>query len=697
MAQVDGHALEVLGEDLWARLTPELIQEITRYLHPNEVISSVKLLNRETTECLRDSTRTFVLGCKQGDRVWNPEKPHYAEQPWPGRDFVAHWGGPGPWRSLSLAQRHRLLCLAASSGHLPSLDAALAQCGCTLTSGALASAAAGGSVAACERLLGAGAPASCEAYGQACVAAAAGGHVPVLRLLLDRTRLSKAESSYTTSCTAAARAGQLPALQLLLDSPASGAVRARVLREVAAGAFAGGQLGVVVWLLKARGYIPSLRDAVAAARGGQVALLEQLLSPLVLQPDRLESELASGGNAAKQPLYRRWIVLEAITAGCPVEVLQRHYDRLWSLQASEDADEDPNFHIRRGLLGAVAYSDTACWGRKLDFFMSAWGPDVVARELQHRFSLGAFYGAAALRPDYAQRLRRLHAAGMPMAVHALRHAVTLGHVDALTYLLDEASAPAAAMETAFGKHSVCSQHRANLQLLRLLKERGYTFTATDVKAAASHSWPDEPLIALIQMAVDGGSEDANGSDWSAAFNYAAIGGASTCVLQALRARGAAVDLAAVAKGGSEEALDWAAAELEAQGQGGGSDGGALLISLGKADAKYIYARGNLAALRWLHRRGLLDCCSVSWLAGRVELGVAPAAAGGVEHGAGVLVGANASRDGVGPVEVVAGTGGALGRIAKWVHWVWRVGGAADRWTPAAGSGWCHWWPRVAYG
>ena len=123
----------------------------------------------------------------------------------------------------------------------------------------------------------------------------------------------------------------------------------------------------------------------------------------------------------------------------------------------------------------------------------------------------------------------------------------------------------------------------------------------------------------------------------------------------------------------------------------------LQISLGKADAKYIYARGNLAALRWLHRRGLLDCCSVSWLAGRVELGVAPAAAGGVEHGAGVLVGANASRDGVGPVEVVAGTGGALGRIAKWVHWVWRVGGAADRWTPAAGSGWCHWWPRVAYG
>ncbi|PNW77834.1 hypothetical protein CHLRE_10g453750v5 [Chlamydomonas reinhardtii] len=605
MAQLDDHALEVLGEDLWARLTPELIQEISSYLHPNEVLSSVKLLNREIAECLRDSFRTFVLGRKQGDRVWNPEKLHHAEQPWPGRDFVAHWGGPSPWRSLSLAQRHRLLCLAASSGHLPSLDAALAHCGCTLTSGALASAAAGGSVAACERLLGAGAPASCEAYGQACVAAAAGGHMSVLRLLLDRTRLSKAESSYTASCAAAARAGQLPALQLLLDSPASGAVCARVIRNAGTGACEGGQQDILVWLQQAHGYIPSLVDAVAAARGGQVALLEQLLSPLVLQPDRLESELASGGNAAKQPLYRRWIVLEAITAGCPVEVLQRHHDRLWSVaaNANEARSEDAaaaeaaasSNKIRRQLLLATAGSGTACWGRKLDFFMSAWGPDGVARELQQRFDLTAFCNAAALRPDYAQRLRRLHAAGMPLGVQALRYAARFGHIDALKYLLDEAGAPAAAIDTAFVRSYVSERgpQLADSQLLRLLKERGYAFTAADVKAAARWGWPDEPLIALIQMAVDGGAEDANGSDWSAAFNYAAIGGASTCVLQALRVRGAAVDLAAVAKGGSEEALDWAAAELEAEGQGGSSDGGALLVSVsGREDIVQAYLEGE---------------------------------------------------------------------------------------------------------
>ena len=36
-------------------------------------------------------------------------------QPWPGADFVAHWGRPEPWRALNRRQRHTLLCLAASA------------------------------------------------------------------------------------------------------------------------------------------------------------------------------------------------------------------------------------------------------------------------------------------------------------------------------------------------------------------------------------------------------------------------------------------------------------------------------------------------------------------------------------------------------------------------------------------------------
>ena len=55
-------------------------------------------------------------------------------------------------------------------------------------------------------------------------------------------------------------------------------------------------------------------------------------------------------------------------------------------------------------------------------------------------------------------------------------------------------------------------------------------------------------------------------DWTDAFKAAARRGAGLAALRALRARGAAVDLGAVAEGGSEEALEWAAAELAAEGK-----------------------------------------------------------------------------------------------------------------------------------
>eukprot|EP00198_Chlamydomonas_reinhardtii_P009195 XP_001698532.1 predicted protein [Chlamydomonas reinhardtii] len=210
---------------------------------------------------------------------------------------------------------------------------------------------------------------------------------------------------------------------------------------------------------------------------------------------------------------------------------------------------------------------------------------------------------------------------MPLGLQVMQYASEHGHFDAFTYFLDEAGAHASAIDVAIVRDFAFARGRAyaNLQqLLGLLTERGYTFKVADVKMAASWGWPEQPLLAVIQMVVHGDTEEDTVSHWSEAFVCAAHAGAGIRVLQALRARGAAVDLAAVAAGGSEEALDWAAAELEAEGQGGSCDG-VLLTPLGKADAKIVYKRGNLAALRWLHRRGLLDGRSVSWLAGRVEL------------------------------------------------------------------------------
>ncbi|KAG2428302.1 hypothetical protein HXX76_010450 [Chlamydomonas incerta] len=204
----------------------------------------------------------------------------------PGHAFVAHWGRAEPWRALTLPQRERLLCLAASAGHAASLDAALVQCGCALKPAVLTAAAAAGNLAGCERLLREG----CSFSTDALVGAARGGH--------------------------------LPALQLLLGAVVSGEnVTDTYLAAAAQGACAGGQLSVLAWLQQVYGYSPRLPDAEAAARAGQVAVLEQVLLPLLLLPLLLPELGVSEEQPEPATRAARWGLLLAIVEGCPVAVL----------------------------------------------------------------------------------------------------------------------------------------------------------------------------------------------------------------------------------------------------------------------------------------------------------------------------------------------------------------------------------------
>ena len=145
------HSCEQASECHWKRLTPELVRRVAGHLHANEVAAVLKLVDTETAAAL-GNYKTLTLGQERDDTA----VPHRAEHPWPGPAFVAHWGRPEPWRSLSQSQQVRLLCLAASSGHLPSLEAALLVGG-PVSNAKLAqlveSAADGGSVACCELLL----------------------------------------------------------------------------------------------------------------------------------------------------------------------------------------------------------------------------------------------------------------------------------------------------------------------------------------------------------------------------------------------------------------------------------------------------------------------------------------------------------------------------------------------------------------
>eukprot|EP00198_Chlamydomonas_reinhardtii_P002915 XP_001692251.1 predicted protein [Chlamydomonas reinhardtii] len=414
----DGFAVQ------WERLPHAIKREVAGFVHPNEVAENVKLIDRDTAAALRNNYNTLILGYEHviGET-------HRAVQPWPARAFVDHWGRPEPWRGLSLHMRRRLLCLAASSGHADSLDVALQHCGCGLQEEVLTSAAASGSVAACERLLQEGCSISCRH--SAFIVAAENDHLP-----------------------------------------------------------------------RAHGYRLASKDVRAAATGGNVDLMEQLLQQWLeeseSQAEAAEAEagaaagdvaagVAAGGlGVADTPGAARALqkelprLLKAIARGCPVEVLQRYCDMLdtpwgswWPEQlqpawASEEEEEEAEeacamfeISVARDILAAAADSGTPCWAAKMDFLLSRWGP-----------RLATYY----------------------------------------------------------------------------------------------RSWPDKALLWFEAHAGDPGEDMQQW--WSKVFWRAARDGASLLVLQKLRARGAAIDLAAVAVGGSEEGLEWAAAQLEAEMGGG---------------------------------------------------------------------------------------------------------------------------------
>ncbi|KAG2423589.1 hypothetical protein HXX76_015227 [Chlamydomonas incerta] len=601
----------------WKRLSIDLIKQIAEALHPNEVATGLKLADADTAAALRDSYKTLYLA-QPHNALWDAaRKPHRAQQPWPGPAFVAHWGHPEPWRALTLPQRRRLLCLAASSGHAGSLEAALAQCACTLTPEVLTAAAAAGNTAGCKRLRGAG----CGADWRTITAAAEAGHLPVLQLLTHK--------------------------------------RSAHLSDAAArGACAGGHANILAWLRQqATGFRPSLDDVEAAARAGQVAMLELLLPPPLPPRPASAQATAEAGDGAPFRLDRgllweldatagaarvehppaqsdrraenRLRLLQAIIHGCPVEVLQRHYEPLsrgWvpaprpeaaaaeqlaaagaALGAGGAAVVAPELW-RSKLLTSALQSPTACWGAKLEFLLSAWGPQQTTELVRDVAACEMAVHATTESLDCLQRLRWLRAHGFQFGTRAAELVSAGGHAEALAYLWYECGMPGPMgtpdpvgvfLRGCSRTVARFSEHEAGarfLRVLQLLAARGAVLSAEH--AAMATDWPGpEPMLLYLAEATEPFTE-REGYHWNWAFTRAAQNGASLAVLRVLRERrGAAVDVAAVAHGGSEEALDWAAAELAAEGS--------VLQPLSLFTARHLTNSGNRAGLVWLRSRGLL--------------------------------------------------------------------------------------------
>ncbi|KXZ49621.1 hypothetical protein GPECTOR_20g478 [Gonium pectorale] len=103
-------APDVTGR-VFPRLPPELTQLIARYLHPNEIATSFRPINKAAAA--QFPAHTVI-------RLSQPVPPHA---------FAAHWLAPGATRGLNLCRRKLLLRLTAASGVVANLEIAFQATG----------------------------------------------------------------------------------------------------------------------------------------------------------------------------------------------------------------------------------------------------------------------------------------------------------------------------------------------------------------------------------------------------------------------------------------------------------------------------------------------------------------------------------------------------------------------------------------
>ncbi|KAG2431601.1 hypothetical protein HYH02_013294 [Chlamydomonas schloesseri] len=464
----------------WAELHEELVLAVARSLHENDIATSAKLLNKHYARCLRGFR---VVRASQPLPGWTRRNhPTHlvarlasAFQPWPAHGFVAHWGRPEPWRCLTLPQRRRVLCLAASSGDAGSLEAALAQCG----------------------LCGCCAPDT--ATQSAAFSAALAGHAPVCEMLfaVDQTVVNfdvlslAAEAGHVEVCRWLWRKWECIRPQAPPEAPDLHLCIARLA-------------------------------CIAACRGGHeecIALLLQELERALVNSRQQQQQQAQG-------LAMRGGRGELLT-------------------------DLPHFPF-------------------------------------HAATAAAEGGHADLSDHWAQQ-QLLRDRGLPPldAARLAEHAAAAGNTAALSWLLEQPEGQGLAASDELRRAAASAGHAPVLEALRAA---GSEFDMSHATAAAEscHS-------AALRWMADGGVVAAgDAAAWSVVWQRAAAAGVDLATLRLLHEqRGAAVDVASAAAGGSVESVEWAVGRLEQQaaaatGVAGGSGttggSGAAGTSMGAASA-----------------------------------------------------------------------------------------------------------------
>ncbi|KAG2437333.1 hypothetical protein HXX76_005990 [Chlamydomonas incerta] len=314
-----------------------------------------------------------------------------------------------------------------------------------------------------------------------------------------------------------------------------------------------------------------------------LALLQRYYDPLITAPDPWRDLLNSGG--------------------------------------SEDGDEDEDKGVassdwaRQQLLISAVASLTPDWEQKADWLLrDKWGvvaaeslAQLLSRELPRGNGV-TLWPTVIGAPDCLQRLPRLAERGVSMRARedvraAVCTAAGAGRLKVLQHLLDVVCPQLQlAVADVVTEDAVDSAVRGGyLPVLNLLRERaGAGFTQRQLRAVAQAGQVEvvrwlamtpcavAPAAAPAAAAAAGGGGDDAGADrgdaggssrspaaaagddeapWPWVFSRVAEAGCDVALLRLLHEeRGAAIDLMAVARGGSVEQLAWAVATLRAAGR-----------------------------------------------------------------------------------------------------------------------------------
>ncbi|KAG2429888.1 hypothetical protein HXX76_010668 [Chlamydomonas incerta] len=591
----------------WTSIRGDLKLKIASYVHPNEATANLKLVDRDTAKSLSNFRIIHLAQLVpewfkiSGKGYFGCDEIGLSAQPWPGAEFVRRCSRPGPWRSLCLPQRQRMLCLAASSGDAPSLEVALEQCGCSLEPEVAMMAAAAGAVAACKVLLIRQGGNLCDYFIDV---AAEAGRLEVLQW-------------YRTQ----ELARRLPRLNgSQLDYAAAAACR-------------GGHEHVMDWFFRTYG-----AASVTPGRGRRPCLLYINDCRTVT---RLAAAAAAGGHAAlfesyaprlspRAPLDVLWPALMKLALGCcPLPVLQRWHDLDGRLQ--------PSAELKALMVFAAACSPSPDWAAKVTCLLAqqpaprglqpqppqppqpagAAGPEEGA-PAEADLHMGGGGGATEFpphvklmddivfswlgeQPDLQQRVELLASRGLVLTRYAYLAEFTARacNVAALEWMIDRQRLE---LTDALVKRLV-GPRGAPEPVLELLRARGYVFGLQHVREALRFSrvqtvgWLARLLDGQRQQQQQGGNAAAF---WSNVFRQAAALGASLDTLRYLHEQhDAQIDLKAVATGGSVEALEWAVRGLRrgcsAAAARRGGDGSNLLEGGGTATAGTCACAASAAA------------------------------------------------------------------------------------------------------